>query len=108
MKTSALAISAINTAASVEPTTVPTPPRILTPPTTAAVITVSSRLGGTVDWITLSWAANNRAARSRARPRGGARPGKEPTQERGRGPRRHHDADGHRQDAEQFDIGEVK
>jgi hypothetical protein len=62
MKTSALAISAIRIAASVEPTTVPTPPKMLTPPTTAAVITVSSRLGGTVDWITLSWVANNNAA----------------------------------------------
>ena len=62
MKTSALAISAIKTAASVDPTTVPTPPRMLTPPTTAAVITVSSKLGGTVDWITLSWVANSSAA----------------------------------------------
>ena len=49
MKTSALAISAIRIAASVDPMTVPTPPRMLTPPTTAAVMTVSSRLGGTVD-----------------------------------------------------------
>ena len=39
-------------AARVEPTTVPMPPRMLTPPTTEAVMMVSSRLGGTVDWIT--------------------------------------------------------
>ncbi len=62
MNTSALAISAIRIAASVEPTTVPTPPRMLTPPTTAAVMTVSSRLGGTVDWMTRSWVANSSAA----------------------------------------------
>ena len=47
--TSALAISAIRIAAKVDPTTVPTPPRMLTPPTTAAVMIVSSRLGGR--WI---------------------------------------------------------
>ena len=45
-------------AASVEPITVPVPPRIETPPITEAVMTVSSRLGGTVDWITCSWVAN--------------------------------------------------
>ena len=28
------------------------PPRMLTPPTTEAVMMVSSRLGGTVDWMT--------------------------------------------------------
>ena len=33
--------------------TVPVPPRMLTPPTTDAVMTVSSRFGGTVDWINL-------------------------------------------------------
>ena len=49
-------------AAKVEPTTVPTPPRMLTPPTTAAVMMVSSRLGGTVDWMTESWVANRSEA----------------------------------------------
>ena len=38
------------------------PPRMLTPPTTEAVMMVSSRLGGTVDWITLSWVANRTEA----------------------------------------------
>ena len=36
-------------AARVEPITVPVPPRMETPPMTDAVITVSSRFGGTVD-----------------------------------------------------------
>ena len=45
-------------AARVEPTTEPMPPRMLTPPTTEAVMMVSSRLGGTVDWMTQSWVAN--------------------------------------------------
>ncbi len=49
-------------AASVDPITVPVPPRMLTPPTTEAVMTVSSRFGGTVDWITWSWVANSTAA----------------------------------------------
>ena len=49
-------------AASVEPITVPVPPRIETPPMTEAVMTVSSRLGGTVDWMTCSCVANRSAA----------------------------------------------
>ena len=49
-------------AASVEPITVPVPPRMLTPPTTEAVMMVSSRFGGTVDWMTLSWVAKRTAA----------------------------------------------
>ena len=57
MKTSALVISAMRIAASVEPTTVPTPPRMLTPPTTEAVMMVSSRPGGVVDWMTRSCVA---------------------------------------------------
>jgi hypothetical protein len=52
MKTRALVISAMRMAAKVEPATVPTPPRMLTPPTTEAVIMVSSRPGGVVDWMT--------------------------------------------------------
>ena len=59
MKTSALVISAMRIAASVEPTTVPTPPRMLTPPTTEAVMTVSSRPGGVVDWMTRNCVANS-------------------------------------------------
>ncbi len=42
--------------------TVPVPPRIDTPPITAAVMTVSSRLGGTVDWMTCSCVAKRIAA----------------------------------------------
>jgi hypothetical protein len=61
-------MAASSTAASVEPTTVPVPPRMLTPPTTAAVMMLSSRLGGTVDWITLSWVANSTAATPTNRP----------------------------------------
>lgn len=56
------AIVATRMAASVEPITVPVPPRMLTPPTTEAVMIVSSRLGGTVDWMTLSCVANRTAA----------------------------------------------
>ena len=59
-KTSALAISAMRIAASVEPITVPTPPRMLTPPTTEAVMMVSSRLGGIVDWMTCSCVAKSK------------------------------------------------
>ena len=57
MKTSALVISAMRMAASAAPMTVPTPPRMLTPPTTAAVMTVSSRPGAVVYWMTRSWVA---------------------------------------------------
>ena len=49
MKISDEPIAASSTAARVEPTTVPVPPRMLTPPTTEAVMIVSSRFGGTVD-----------------------------------------------------------
>ena len=55
-------MAASRIAASVEPTTVPVPPRMLTPPTTEAVMMLSSRFGGTVDWMTLSWVANSTAA----------------------------------------------
>ena len=55
-------MAAIRMAARVEPTTEPMPPRMLTPPTTEAVMMVSSRLGGTVDWITESWVANRTEA----------------------------------------------
>ncbi len=50
-------IAAIRIAASVEPITVPVPPRIETPPTTLAVMIDSTSVGGTVDWITPSWVA---------------------------------------------------
>ena len=40
----------------------PVPPRIETPPITEAVMMVSSRLGGTVDWMILSWVAKSMVA----------------------------------------------
>ena len=55
-------------AASVAPTTSPRPPRMLTPPTTAALMMVSSRFGGTVDWITCSCVANSTEAMPANRP----------------------------------------
>ncbi len=58
-KISAEPMQAKRMAASVEPITVPVPPRIETPPMTEAVMTVSSRLGGTVDWMTWSWVAKS-------------------------------------------------
>ena len=62
MKISAEPIAAKRIAASVEPITVPVPPRIETPPITEAVMMVSSRLGGTVDWMTWSCVAKRIAA----------------------------------------------
>ena len=50
--------SGIRIAASVEPMTVPTPPRMETPPTTEAVMTWSSRPGVTTAWIVLNCVAN--------------------------------------------------
>ena len=40
----------------------PVPPRIETPPITEAVMMVSSRFGGTVDWMILSWVAKSMVA----------------------------------------------
>jgi hypothetical protein len=48
MKTIAERIAFSRIAATIAPNTVPVPPKILTPPTTADVITVSSRPGGGV------------------------------------------------------------
>ena len=55
-------------AARVDPMTVPVPPRIDTPPITEAVMIVSSRFGGTVDWMTCSWVAKRIAASPAKKP----------------------------------------
>ena len=67
-KISAEPIAAKRMAASVEPITVPVPPRIETPPMTEAVMMVSSRLGGTVDWMIWSWVAKSMAAMPAKKP----------------------------------------
>ena len=68
MKISDEPIAAIRIAASVEPITVPVPPRMLTPPTTEAVMMVSSRFGGTVDWMIASCVAKRIAAMPTKKP----------------------------------------
>ena len=135
MKTSALVISAIRIAASVAPTTVPTPPRMLTPPTTAAVMTVSSRPDGVVDWMTRSCVAKRSAAMLAKKPCSAntittVRCGRDAAKARRLGiaagrvdrppagriahpqrrqhGRHNHDQHRHRQDAEQFDVGEME
>ena len=56
-KTSAEPMKRMRMAASVEPMTVPTPPRIETPPTTEAVMTWSSRPGVATAWMVWNWVA---------------------------------------------------